>query len=184
VDLLTEGYADDPLFRWMVPDDSGWAAFAREYFRFVVPRALRADETLVTGKPDAVAIWTPPGFRLLEAGDLGRVQRLLADHLGDRASLGLAGLVGGRTHEPEQEHATLMLIAVRADLQGLGIGTELIGATLERLDEAGIGAYLVSTNPRNDSFYKRAGFETLAQVSTPDSAVKTRAMWREPARSA
>jgi GNAT superfamily N-acetyltransferase len=180
VERLCEAYADDPFFRWMVPNEESWPAFAHDYFGLLEPRALRAEQTLVAGECDAVAIWTPPGFRLLEAGDLMRLQRLLAEHLGDRTSLGLAGLLAARGHEPEPEHVTLVLLAVRAGLQGLGIGGDLLEPTLQRLDEAGLGAYLVSTNPRNLGFYARAGFELRAAISTPDGAISTQAMWREP----
>jgi ribosomal protein S18 acetylase RimI-like enzyme len=180
VELLADAYADDPFFRWMVPDDGGWPAFARDYFGFVVARALPAEETLVAAELDGTAVWTPPGFQLLGAGDLGRAQGLLTDHLGERARLALAGLLGARRHEPEQEHATLIYIAVRSDRQGLGIAGELIRQTLGELDEAGVGAYLVSTNPRNLGFYERAGFRTLAEVQTPDGAITTHAMWRSP----
>jgi hypothetical protein len=42
---------------------------------------------------------------------------------------------------------------------------------------------LISTNPRNLSFYERHGFALTAEISTPDDVTALRPMLRTPARS-
>jgi hypothetical protein len=50
-------------------------------------------------------------------------------------------------------------------------------------DDEGLPCLLVSTNPRNLSFYERLGFRVDGEVATPDGAAVMRPMHREPSGS-
>ena len=66
--------------------------------------------------------------------------------------------------------------------QGTGLGAAAVGtdACSCAIAEA-FPCGLVSTNPRNVSFYERLGFRVDAEVSTPDGVATLRPMHREPA---
>ena len=172
LDIFVAAFANDPFYRWMQPDDDAWPASARAWFGFTTELGLRAEQATILDH--AVAIWTPSGFELTTADDIARGTEVLRAHLGDRADDVLAGVLAARAHEPEEPHATLHYIAVAPSHQGRGEGGALLRPVLDELDTP---AYLVSTNPANESFYARHGFEVLAEVPTPGPAVH--AMWRE-----
>ena len=58
---------------------------------------------------------------------------------------------------PHEPHFYLAFIAVAPRLQGLGLGSALLEATLARVDAAGAPAYLENSNPRNLALYERLG---------------------------
>lgn len=52
---------------------------------------------------------------------------------------------------------------------GKVLGTAILDATLKRIDEAGIPAYLENSNPRNTQPYERATFVARKNIS-PEGA--------------
>ena len=68
-------------------------------------------------------------------------------------------------HHPHAPHFYLAFIAVAPRLQGLGLGSALLDATLARIDAAGAAAYLENSNPKNTALYERAGFVARANIA-------------------
>lgn len=58
------------------------------------------------------------------------------------------------------------------------MGVAAVAPVLARIDDDGLPCGLVSSNPRNLSFYARLGFEVAATVPTPDGAAALRPMHR------
>jgi len=65
---------------------------------------------------------------------------------------------------PEEDCWYLPIIAVDPFYQGNGFGSQLMKHALARVDEAGLPAYLESSNPRNISLYERHGFEIMGEI--------------------
>ena len=72
------------------------------------------------------------------------------------------------SHHPAEPHWYLNFIGVDVAKQGEGLGAALMKHALKIVDEAGIVAYLESSNPRNLSLYERFGFETTAKIEIDD----------------
>jgi len=53
------------------------------------------------------------------------------------------------------------------------IGSRLMKHALLRIDEAGLPAYLESSNPRNIPLYERHGFEVMGEIQVGSSPVVT-----------
>ena len=66
------------------------------------------------------------------------------------------------------------------DHKGEGLGSALMRSMLERCDNAGMPTYLESTNPANDAWYARFGFEARGPIPLPAGAPVLTAMWRDP----
>jgi ribosomal protein S18 acetylase RimI-like enzyme len=105
----------------------------------------------------------PPG--LCQPG-LGRQLRLLP------ALLALGPRDAGRTmswfgawskHDPDERHWHLGPVAVDAHLQGRGIGSMLMQAFCETMDEAAEGSYLETDKPINVRFYEKFGFKVTGE---------------------
>ena len=69
--------------------------------------------------------------------------------------------------------AILPMIAADPSQTGRGLGAALMKHALEIVDEAGLPAYLESSNPRNISLYERHGFEVMGEIQTVSSPVMT-----------
>jgi ribosomal protein S18 acetylase RimI-like enzyme len=167
LDLFVAAFANDPFYRWMQPDDDAWPTFARAWFGFATDVFLRADMATITDH--AVAIWIPPGVEPLTPDDVARGRSVLDEHLGPRADEVFAGIMATRGHEPTEPHTTLQYIAVAPSHQGVGLGGQLVRAVLDDLEGP---AYLLSTNPANESFYARHGFEVTATIGTSHAMVR------------
>ena len=82
-----------------------------------------------------------------------------------------------KTAHPHEKHFYLFFMAVDPQFQGMGLGSAILGATLKRIDEAGMPAYLENSNPRNMPLYARAGFAAQRDIS-PEGAPPLISMWR------
>ena len=72
----------------------------------------------------------------------------------------------------------LSIIAVATARQGQGIGRRLLKPTLAEADAAAAPCYLETFNPRNVSFYERAGFQTVAAFLEPTTSARYAVMLR------
>lgn len=126
-----------------------------------------------------LAFYAPPGTcyytrrrKALQIQDSGRRIRVAMTpmslrsvagllRLGPRANARLAAVSRvGMRHDPEHAHTHVELVGVLPELRGQGIGTQLM-----RSLEARTGpepAFLETDTERNVSFYRRLGYETIA----------------------
>lgn len=85
-------------------------------------------------------------------------------------------------HPHHRPHWYLNVIATRPSHQGQGLGARALRAVLDECDARGEPAYLESSNPRNQTLYRRHGFEDFAYpIDLPDGPALY-PMWREPRR--
>lgn len=66
------------------------------------------------------------------------------------------------THDPAVRHWHVELVGVEPELQGQGIGGQVMKSALRRADAAGEPAYLETDTSRNVEFYRRLGFDVTA----------------------
>ena len=81
-------------------------------------------------------------------------------------------------NHPHAPHFYLAFIAVAPRLQGLGLGSAILEATLKRIDEARADAYLENSNPKNAPLYERHGFAAGRNIA-PWGAPPLIPMWRD-----
>ncbi len=103
--------------------------------------------------------------RLLEEAEADATRRVLLLRLraGGRA-VGLLDLDLARGG-PDTAHVVLLLL--REGLQGMGLGSELVRATEERLRERGLAIVTLAVcdeHPEARDFWERMGYETAARV--------------------
>lgn len=84
--------------------------------------------------------------------------------------------------DPSEPHVHLGPIGVTPELQGRGIGSQLLAAYRERLDLAGDAGYLETDKPENVRLYERFGFEVRDEADV--LGVPCWFMWRRPERPA
>jgi GNAT superfamily N-acetyltransferase len=83
--------------------------------------------------------------------------------------------------DPSEPHLHLGPIGVTPDLQGHGIGSQMLAVYCDRLDAARDAGYLETDKPENVRLYERFGFEVVDEAVV--LGVRNWFMWRSTRRS-
>ena len=174
---LTDAFFEDPFVRWFARrDDRLERAFDHFLQRFWLPYG----GCLITSDGLGVANWIPPGNQHVSALEQIRVLPGLARVMGRD----LPRLMKVMNHmdkiHPTEPHWYLPTIGVSSLAQGRGLGSMLLSARTELLDEQAQPAYLEATTERSMALYERHGFELVAEEQIPGGGPKFWPMWREP----
>lgn len=177
--IMGQGFSDDPVMTWVLSDtdDDGRVVALTSMFAFIA-REVVIDFGATHLLGDGCAMWTPPDP---PEWPPDRGERFLAE-MGAVASdeaLARLGHVEGtmEQHRPPEPHWYLGAVACTPASRGQGIGGALLDHGLLAIDEAGMPAYLESSNPRNRSLYERKGFEVTGVADLPGGPSLTM-MWR------
>jgi GNAT superfamily N-acetyltransferase len=174
--VMADAFFEDPIFGWLMPDDTKRAAQLRRYFAIELRHlALARGRVWTTHDLAGAALSLPPGawraplrVTLLEGGAFGL-------HLSRAARLAAAI---ERRHVRER-HYYVRDVGVLPKMQGKGLGRALLGATLSRCDRERLPAYLEASSERNAALYARLGFELIGELRVKGSP-PLRLMLRQP----
>jgi GNAT superfamily N-acetyltransferase len=177
-ETLTTAFQTDPLWgQWAFPDGKDLAVL----WRYYISSALRRYPSVwVRGDCAAAALWIPPGGTELTEEEEERLEPLLVQLIGPRASE-VIELVARfeATHPKEPPHYYLALLGTHPDHRGRGLGFGLLGENLASMDAKGVPTYLESTNPANNARYESFGFRQVGEFTTPDGERTVTRMWRD-----
>lgn len=174
---LALAFQDDPVFRWVVPDEARRQAALPGVFGVFADAFLPLGDSSVTA--DGAALVAPPDVDPFAGEDGEEHLARLVDASGEDAER--AGLLTAvlDEHHPAAPCAHLQFMGVRPDRQGRGIGGGLLADLGRRWDGRGDAAYLEATSPDNRRLYERHGFEVTGEIVVPDGPTLW-AMWRDP----
>ncbi len=179
--LFAAAFAGDPLFEWISRPGTKRAEGLERFFSWLLEvRAIPYGEVWLAEDRSVAAAWLPPDV----PATTGRIRDqlpLLPMFLRlcgvPRILRGAAVADAMEKHHPAERHYYLAFIAVAPRLQGMGLGSAMLEATLGRADAAGLPAYLENSNPRNTRLYERHGFMVRRNIA-PRGAPPLLAMWR------
>jgi len=175
--IFGAGFEADPLMRWVFPGD-GRREKLETMFGWMLREVLVDRGAVFLLDDRACAAWTPPGTQGWTDAQTEDFLTTLGAVATSEDMERLATLdAAAREAHPEERHWYLGTLAARPECQGTGCGTAILGASLRRVDEAGLPAYLESSNPRNVTLYLRHGFEITGDIPIADGVSMT-AMWR------
>jgi ribosomal protein S18 acetylase RimI-like enzyme len=192
-DLAARAFHADPLFQWLFPEASVYAAQVRDVMHALLAVRVGFGSAYVAGGepmrgvlavewPGRVAStletlrWLGPALLKMAARTLG------TRDLGMQFSRGESGLnVLGALHEqrPKAPHLYITVLSVEPTLQRTGIGGMLLRQALFEADRQGVPAHLETAKPANVDYYRRFGFEVL-QDMTRDGCPPVYVMQRAP----
>jgi GNAT superfamily N-acetyltransferase len=152
VATIVSAFADDPVERWMYPGDDEYAAHFPEFVSAFAGEALTSWRL---GEFAAVAFWIPPGAQPDGEAIVNVLRATLSSDRQDDTFAVLEQMDGAH---PAYPHWYLPWLGVTAEMQGEGLGGELLRRCLETVDADGRPAYLETPNPRTVPFYERHGF--------------------------
>jgi ribosomal protein S18 acetylase RimI-like enzyme len=181
VDMLCRAFAAEPFVSWFVRKDEQRALGFRENFDACVELlTLPHGHCDVLEGCEGAALWTPPGKWNLGALEQLRLLPRIIRVVGLRQLVSrLRTMNQTQAFHPKEPHAYLFVLGIEPALQGKGLGSQLIQAGLNRADDAKVGAYLESSDPRNVPFYQRQGFVVRDELQIAGGP-KVWFMWRDP----
>lgn len=179
-------FHDDPVMRWLYPDDAVYFAPGGAVFDSAMTAWLEDVEVWCTDDAAALAVWFPPSFDTPGAGadaardekqheaddddDAGAAQA--ARHEGDTSSRSPDPELQARfaqigpmmaANKPPEPHWYLQLLGTHPDWQRQGLGAALMAVTFERADAEGLPCYLETETPANVAYYRGHGFEVRSE---------------------
>jgi GNAT superfamily N-acetyltransferase len=159
---LAAAFEDDPIFAWLLPDR------ARRLDRLVRFFALEVGEVVLpTGKVwmsttgSGACLELPPGGWRLPLRTQARHAPHFVSIFGRSLPRALVTITQMERRHLREPHLYVPYIGVAPEAQGAGLGTELLGRTIERADAQSLPAYLEATSEQNAALYARLGFEHL-----------------------
>lgn len=179
--MFTAAFLNDPVMDWMArPEPKRTSALEAFFFWLLHRRAIPAGEVWMSDNGAAGAIWMPPGVSAWSTGLVAQL-KLLPLYLRvcgvSRLARGAALSDAMEKAHPREKHFYLFFLAVDPPFQGKGLGSTILDATLKRIDQTGMPAYLENSNPRNQRRYERAGFVVQNDIA-PKGAPPLIPMWR------
>jgi GNAT superfamily N-acetyltransferase len=180
--LFSAAFVNDPVFDWIARRGPKRASGLERFFFWVLrARAIPFGEVWMADDGGAAAAWLPPDAPASPGGFLEQM-RLLPLFV---RLCGFPRLLRGSAmadvmekNHPTERHYYLSFIAVAPRLQGMGLGSAILEATLKRADERAWPAYLENSNPKNTGLYARHGFVARPNIA-PSGAPPLLPMWRD-----
>ncbi|MYS91951.1 MULTISPECIES: GNAT family N-acetyltransferase [Streptomyces] len=179
---LARAFDDDPMMRWLFPDDASREAGLGRYFTTIFTRQY-VHHGVCERTEAAAAFWVPPEAQAKAVPDAETIQEL-QNILGDRAPLFRDTVETAARHTPREPHWSLAVIGADPAARGQGHGAALLRSGLAKADAAGLPAYLESSKPSNLPFYEHFGFTVCAELRLPENGPVLWAMGRGPRRPA
>lgn len=165
--VLAASHADYPVFRSLMPNPKVRRRVLSRFMGAAARDASTHAHALMAVLDDAVvgvALWMSPGTFPLSGGRKARMAPAMAavSAMAPRAmaALSQAGAQLESAHEPGPSWY-LEALGVLPELQGRGIGRQLLTPPLRLADAEGIPCHLHTSDPANVAYYERFGFRTL-----------------------
>ena len=156
-------FHDDPVMRWLVPEDEIYFEPGGEVMRGAMTGWLDHREVWCTDDGAALAVWIPPG-RPDSTSEPDPPIDPPSEALVERFAI-LGPIMAANT--PPEEHWYLQMLATHPDWQRQGLGAELMHAQFERADAEGLPCYLETETVENVAYYRRHGFEVRSEWDVP-----------------
>ena len=181
-ETLTLAFDEDPMFRFLMPDDDE----RRDWLRLIMAGMVgigACDSVFTTEGVRGVIGVVPPGRKPLPSlGVLGFLFRSSGrpklrwpnSHLRSRF-LSLIALMH-RLHIREA-HYYVQVLGVHPDHQGKGLARALLEPMTLMADQERVSAYLETAKEQNLGLYRHFGFEVMEEVSLQGRGATLPPLW-------
>ena len=176
---VAAAFFDDPVTRWLLPDEHRRQRLIQPMFELYVAPYVRLGETYLTADGNGAAVWLPPSTQLLTVDEEESFGQALDELVGPDVERFIQMAEHFERYHPTQPLYYCQFLATVPAVQGRGIGSTLLRDMLERADREGMPAYHEATSPRNRALYERHGYITQGEFTLPDGPPLWR-MWRDP----
>lgn len=177
--VLARSFADDPVIRWLIPDERTRDRRQRTFYRAELGHAHANGLVLTTDDHAGAALWLAPKRWRIDTASMVRQAPAVIRSFGRRIPAALDLQKAMDEAHPTEPHWYLAILGTDPHRQGGGVGGALIRGVTDRCDVTGTGAYLESSKPANVPYYERFGFTVTGEITMPDGPTLI-SMWRDP----
>jgi GNAT superfamily N-acetyltransferase len=168
--VLADAFTDDPIFSWLLPDESKRPLQLFRFFGLELGRrSFPAGDVWTGDRADGASLELPSDRWQLSPRD----QAILAPSLMRifRRRLPQATALRGAIEKlhPVEGHYYIPYVGVSPSAQGQGLGSALVTRTVMRCDREGFPAYLEATSERSAELFSRLGFQHLRSFNIGNS---------------
>jgi GNAT superfamily N-acetyltransferase len=176
---VVAAFADDPLLRWVWPDEARYADRGTAFFGLLLDLRRWGGEAWGADGGAAVAMWDPPGglYAMPATSPWPALQATFTDEERRRWQAYDESLAVPADAGP---HWYLGVLATDPARQGQGLGTAVVAPVATAADRTRTPAYLETASERNLAFYARLGFRPVRTVDLPDRGPRCWLLRREP----
>lgn len=179
IELMAVGFSRSSLGPHLIADESLRRLVLRRYFRIVVPHAMTYGQVDVLDDGRAAAIWDRvDGPRTATvAGYTVRLAQATGPFFAR-----FAALHASRTehHPTDWPHHHLTYLAVLPTMRHHGLGTRLLEHHHQRLDNAGLSAFVQAAGSQVSRWFARHGYTPGEPFTSSPGAPPLHPMWRHP----
>lgn len=158
----SRAFADDPVMRWLFPDDDEYESSHQIIFGNIARRWHATGSLWCSDDAAAIAGWVPPGRP--EVDPAGVVEY---EHPADRIERLGALRDAVAEHTPPEPHWYLNMLAAHPDWQRQGLGSALMAVGFEIAAADGVPCYLETETVDNVAYYRHHGFEVRSEWDLP-----------------
>lgn len=169
-------FADDPVMRWLYPDDNEFFANGGAVMRFALRRWMAHEATFTTDDGVALAAFVPPGRPEVDIAPEPNDARFGEDLLARFAAIGGAL----KAHTPAEPHWYLNLLGTHPDWQRQGLGELMISPIVAQCDADAVPLWLETETVANVAYYQRFGFRVRSEWDVPLDGPHMWGMQRNP----
>ncbi|HEY4331790.1 MAG TPA: GNAT family N-acetyltransferase [Ilumatobacteraceae bacterium] len=156
-------FANDPVMRWMYPDDGEYFADGGIIMRPLFRRWLVHETTFSTDDCVSLGAFVPPGRPEVTVEPEGPPPSFSPELLAKFAAIGACM----NEHTPAEPHWYLNMLATHPDWQRQGLGASVMAPTLEVCARDGVALYLETETIENVAYYSHLGFEVRSEWDLP-----------------
>lgn len=179
--VMARAFDDDPIANWFAVPDKRRARRIYDFMDVAYRITSPGGELYTTDGLQGAAYWSAPGkWKMGMLQQLMLLPAMIRTSTLRRVPAIMGGLNAIEKKHPHEPHYYLLALGVEPDLQGHGIGTQLMVPVLERCDKERMPAYLESSKERNVPLYERNGFTVTEELVVPNGGPKIWLMWRDP----
>lgn len=171
--VLARAFEQDPILRWVVPDDAEYARFAEKFFQLQLDNS---GASYTNPAKTGVALWFGPDDQhSLLAQALSSIKTILLL----RGNLARANRLQSimASYRPRRDFLHLTHLATSPEAQGSGIARTLLKPMLEQAKAFKLPVYLECTNRENLSFYRQFGFRLIDDIPITEHGSKGPTIW-------
>jgi ribosomal protein S18 acetylase RimI-like enzyme len=165
---LALAFQNDPVFRWMVPNDDFRRRRLPMLFDVFFDIELGRGLILASADVEAVSFWRSAGKAVTPFGDfLLRAWPMITNFAPSLLRmLAVSGAI--EAHLPKDRPFWYAhFVGVSPDAQRMGWGAALVRAGLDRARADGLPVYLETARPENVRFYQALGFRVTGEWDVP-----------------
>jgi len=183
--VLGRAFHDDPLMTFVFPDDDQRFRELPWFMSVAVRIGMRGGRVHTDDRVAGCAVWLPPGATDVDdaaaaAAGIGDAERRWGAAAFRRFGVTMEHLGEFHHRLMPEPHWYLMLLGVDPPYQGQGVGGELMQPILAEADRDPRPSYLETQKARNVPFYRRHGFEVVAETDAPGGGPHLWLMARSP----